>query len=582
MSTSMKRLYYGDNLQVLRENIPDECIDLIYLDPPFNSQANYNIFFKNSTGGSSEAQITAFEDTWTWGIESERFLDEIQDIKGELYQLLDLLVRTLGKNSLSAYLVMMAIRLIELHRVLKSTGSLYLHCDPTASHYLKMILDLIFGADKFRNEIIWKRTGSHGGAKRWGPVHDTILLYTKTKDYTWHKVYQDYDENYIKDFYRFEDDKGFYRLVTLTAAGIRKGDSGKPWRGINPTDVGRHWALPVKAIESLINGNSKSLSTQEKLDILDANNLIYWPVKGQVPQYKRYLDEAPGTQIQDIISDIKPVSSQAKERLRYPTQKPLSLLKRIIQASSNKDDIVLDPFCGCGTAIHAAENLGRNWIGIDITHLAIALIEKRLRDAFPNKFIEDENKNQKLVPGIEFEVEGTPQDLAAAEDLFARDPYQFQWWACSLVNAQPYKDQKKGADGGIDGLIFFEDVIDIKKSNKTAVKKIIVSVKGGKNLNPAMIRDLRGTMETNKAEIGLFVTLTPPSQPMIKEAASSGFYKAGNGRNYAKVQILTIEELLTAQKRPEFFDMKQGELTFKKAQRENQDIGEQGNLFPHS
>ncbi|WP_377478384.1 MAG: DNA methyltransferase [Microcoleus anatoxicus] len=575
----MKRLYYGDNLQVLREHVSDEFIDLIYLDPPFNSKADYNVLFKNATGERSEAQITAFEDTWTWGIESEHFLDQLRDKKGELYELLDLLVRTLGKNSLSAYLVMMAIRLLELHRVLKSTGSLYLHCDPTASHYLKMILDLVFEPINFRNEIVWKRTGSHGGAKRWGPVHDLILLYTKSKIYTWNQVYQDYDEDYVKDFYRFEDDKGCYRLVTLTAAGVRKGDSGKPWRGVNPTDVGRHWALPVKAIESLTNSIYKSLSTQEKLDILNANNLIYWPVKGQVPQYKRYLDEAPGTQIQDIISDIKPVSSQARERLGYPTQKPLALLERIIQASSNKGDIILDPFCGCGTAIHAAENLGRNWIGIDITHLAIALIEKRLKDAFPEKFIQDENKNHKLVPGIEFEVEGTPKDLDAALDLFERDPYQFQWWACSLVNAQPYKDKKKGADGGIDGLIFFEDVVDIKKSNKTAVKKIIISVKGGKNLNASMIRDLRGTMETNKADIGLFVTLTTPTKPMIKEAASSGFYKAGNGRDYAKIQILTIEELLTKQKRPEFFDMKQGELTFKKAQRENQDMGVQGELF---
>ena len=575
----MKRLYYGDNLQVLREHISDEFIDLIYLDPPFNSKADYNVLFKNATGERSEAQITAFEDTWTWGIESEHFLDQLRDKKGELYELLDLLVRTLGKNSLSAYLVMMAIRLLELHRVLKSTGSLYLHCDPTASHYLKMISDLVFEPINFRNEIVWKRTASHGGAKRWGPVHDLILLYTKSKIYTWNQVYQDYDEDYVKDFYRFEDDKGCYRLVTLTGAGVRKGDSGKPWRGVNPTDTGRHWALPVNAIKSLTNSIYKSLSTQEKLDILNDNNLIYWPVKGQVPQYKRYLDEAPGTQIQDIIIDIKPLSSQARERLGYPTQKPLALLERIIQASSNKGDIILDPFCGCGTAIHAAENLGRNWIGIDITHLAIALIEKRLKDAFPEKFIQDENKNQKLVPGIEFEVEGTPKDLDAALDLFERDPYQFQWWACSLVNAQPYKDKKKGADGGIDGLIFFEDVVDIKKSNKTAVKKIIVSVKGGTNINPSMIRDLRGTMETNKADIGLFVTLTTPTKPMIKEAASSGFYKAGNGRDYAKIQILTIEELLTKQKRPEFFDMKQGELTFKKAQRENQDMGVQGELF---
>ena len=565
----MKRLYYGDNLQVLRDNIPNESIDLIYLDPPFNSQANYNIFFKNTTGGSSEAQITAFEDTWTWGIESERFLDEIQDKKGELYQLLDLLVRTLGKNSLSAYLVMMAIRLIELHRVLKSTGSLYLHCDPTASHYLKMILDLIFGADKFRNEIIWKRQTAHNDAKyKFADVADIILFYVKSKNAIFKPQYGENDPEYIAKFYRHDDHdgRGLYQLADLASPNPRPRMMYE-WMG---------FPYPVKGWRY----------QQDTMQKLHDEGRIYYPTKpdgsfdfSKRPRLKRYLNEQNGSIVTNIWTDILSISAHAKERLGYPTQKPLSLLERIIKASSNKDDIVLDPFCGCGTAIHAAENLGRNWVGIDITHLAIALIEKRLRDAFPNKFIEDENKNQKLVPGIEFEVEGTPQDLAAAEDLFARDPYQFQWWACSLVNAQPYKDQKKGADGGIDGLIFFEDVIDIKKSNKTAVKKIIVSVKGGKNLNPAMIRDLRGTMETNKAEIGLFVTLTPPSQPMIKEAASSGFYKAGNGRNYAKVQILTIEELLTAQKRPEFFDMKQGELTFKKAQRENRDIGEQGELF---
>ena len=556
----MKRLYYGDNLQVLRENIPDECIDLIYLDPPFNSNANYNVLFKNATGERSEAQITAFEDTWTWGIESERFLDEIENTKGELYQLLDLLVRTLGKNSLSAYLVMMAIRLIELHRVLKSTGSLYLHCDTTASHYLKMILDLIFDARNYRNQITWKRTSSHSDAKKYARVTDIIFYYVKSNQFTWNPLKLPYTDKYINQYYcNIDSDGRRFQFGDLTNT---KTSRGYFYKLLDCDPPGNGWRMPEsRAQEWLKEGR------------------IAIPPTGKTPRYKRYLDEVEGKVIPDIWDDISPINSQAKEALGYPTQKPQSLLERIIKISSNKDDIVLDPFCGCGTAIHAAENLGRNWIGIDITHLAIALIEKRLRDAFPNKFIEDENKNQKLVPGIEFEVEGTPKDLAAAEDLFTRDPYQFQWWACSLVNAQPYKDKKKGADGGIDGLIFFEDVIDIKKSNKTAVKRIIVSVKGGKNINASMIRDLRGTMETNKSDIGLFVTLTSPTQPMIKEAASSGFYKAGNGRSYAKVQILTIEELLTGQKRPEFFDMKQGELTFKKAQRENRDIGEQGELF---
>jgi site-specific DNA-methyltransferase (adenine-specific) len=556
----MKRLYYGDNLDVLRDHIPDEYIDLIYLDPPFNSKSNYNILFKNTTGERSEAQITAFEDTWTWSIESERFLDQIKHKKGELYQLLDLLVRTLGKNSLSAYLVMMAIRLIELHRVLKSTGSLYLHCDTTASHYLKMILDLIFDARNYRNQITWKRTSSHSDAKKYARVTDIIFYYVKSNQFTWNPLKLPYTDEYIKQYYcNIDSDGRRFQFGDLTNTKTSRGYFYK-LLDCDPPDNG--WRMPESRAQQWL-----------------SEGRIAIPPTGKTPRYKRYLDEVAGKGISDIWDDIPPVNSQAKEALGYPTQKPQSLLERIIQVSSNKDDIVLDPFCGCGTAIHAAEKLGRNWIGIDITHLAIALIEKRLRDAFPSKFIEDENKTQKLVPGIEFEVEGTPKDLAAAEDLFLRDPYQFEWWACSLVNAQPYKDKKKGADGGIDGLIFFEDVIDIKKSNKTAVKKIIVSVKGGKNINASMIRDLRGTMATNKAEIGLFVTFTPPTKPMIKEAASSGFYKAGNGRDYAKVQILTIEELLNGEKRPEFFDLKQGESTFKKAQRENQDLGEQGELF---
>lgn len=556
----MKRLYYGDNLQVLRDHIPEQSIDLIYLDPPFNSKSNYNIIFKNTTGEDSEAQITAFEDTWIWGMESEGFLEQIKTQKSELYQLLDLLVRTLGKNSLSAYLVMMTIRLIELYRVLKSTGSLYLHCDTTASHYLKVILDLIFDAGNYRNQITWKRTSNHSDAKKYARVTDIIFYYVKSHQFTWNPVRLHYSDQYINRYYcNIDSDGRRFQFGDLTKPKTSKGYFYK-LLDCDPPENG--WRMPESRAQEWL--------SEGKIAI---------PPTGNTPRYKRYLDEVTGKVIADIWDDIPPINSQAKEALGYPTQKPQSLLERIIKVSSNPGDIVLDPFCGCGTAIHAAEKLGRKWIGIDITHLAISLIEKRLKDAFPNKFIEDENKNQKLVPGIEFEVEGTPKDLAGAKDLFLREPYQFQWWACSLVNAQPYKSKKKGADGGIDGLIFFEDVIDIKKSSKTSVKKIIVSVKGGKNINPSMIRDLRGTMETNKAEIGLFVTLTPPTQPMLKEAASSGFYQAGNGKSYAKVQILTVEELLTGEKRPEFFDMKQGQLTFKKAYQENQDIGQQGELF---
>ncbi|MFM7364119.1 MAG: site-specific DNA-methyltransferase, partial [Cuspidothrix sp.] len=359
----MKRLYYGDNLQVLRENIPDESIDLIYLDPPFNSKADYNIIFKNTTGEKSEAQITAFEDSWTWGIESEKFLDEIQDKKGELYQFLDLLVRTLGKNSLSAYLVMMAIRLIELHRVLKSTGSLYLHCDPTASHYLKMILDLIFGADKFRNEIIWKRQTAHSDARyKFADVADIILFYVKSKAAIFKAQFGENDPEYIANFYRHDDHdgRGLYQLDNMASPNPRPRMMYE-WMG---------FPYPAKGWRY----------QQDTMQKLHNEGRIYYPIKAdgsfnfsKRPRLKRYLNEQKGGIVTNIWTDILPISAHAKERLGYPTQKPLTLLDRIIQASSNENDIILDPFCGCGTAIHAAENLGRNWIGIDITHLAISL-----------------------------------------------------------------------------------------------------------------------------------------------------------------------------------------------------------------
>lgn len=454
----------------------------------------------------------------------------------------------LGQNSLSAYLVMMAIRLVELHRVLKSTGSLYLHCDPTASHYLKLILDMIFGAENFRSEITWKRSSAHNDAKQgrkaYGNIADIILYYTKGDDFTFNTLYTPYSQEYINNFYKYLDSDGRrYQLDNCTGpGGAAKGNPSYEVMGVT-----RYWRY-----------------SKEKMDRLIAEGRIIQTKPGAVPRYKRYLDEMPGIPLQNIWDDINPVQSQAKERLGYPTQKPVSLLERIVFVSSKPGDIVLDPFCGCGTAVHAAQKLDRNWIGIDITHLAISLIEKRLRDAFPN---------------IQFIVEGTPKDLAGAKELARRDKYQFQWWACSLINAQPYKGKQKGADGGIDGQIFFSDWADPKKMDKTVIKKIIVSVKGGENVTLTMLKDLIATVSSNKAEIGLFVTLTSPTKPMLKEAASAGFYKAGNGKDYPRIQILTIEGILSGREHPEFFDMNLGELTFKKTQREKDNTVEQLQLM---
>jgi len=518
-------LYYGDNLEVMRKYLPDECIDLVYLDPPFNSNRDYNLLFREQSGEPAQGQIKAFTDTWQW---SERAYDEFCQTcpKPALVELVQGFVRTLGRNDLTAYLVMMAPRLVELHRVLKPTGSLYLHCDPTASHYLKVMLDVIFGARNFRNEIVWKRTGAHGGAKRWGPVHDIILFYTKSDQYLWNRVYEPLDRDYIERFYRYTDERGRYQLVSLTGAGVTKGDSGKPWRGVDPTQVGRHWAVPQSIVEQLVGKErAQQMSVQEKLDLLDSAGYIVWPARGRVPRYKRYLEMSEGNPIQDVITDIQPIGAHARERLGYPTQKPLALLERIIQASSNEGDIVLDPFCGCGTAIVAAQKLNRRWIGIDITHLAIALIKYRLSDMFD------------LKEGKDYRVVGEPTTVAEARALAQQDRDEFQKWAIGLIpRARPYQD-KKGKDTGIDGVLFFKD--DLKDP-----KRALIQVKSGR-VSVKDIRDFRGVLEREGATLGLFVTLEPPTRDMVQEAEQAGFYTTPLGNlRIPRLQIRTVEALL--------------------------------------
>jgi DNA modification methylase len=520
-------LFYGDNIDVLRSKaIPDESVDLIYLDPPFNSQATYNVLFRSPSGEQSHAQIEAFEDTWHWeGGEAERAFDDIlHSGNTDAAELMRAFRSFLKENDMMAYLCMMAVRLLELNRVLKPTGSIYLHCDPTASHYLKLVMDAVFGVTNFKNEIVWKRTSARSDSHHWNHIHDIILFYSKTDDYTWNTQYMEYDEKYVRDFYKTEDSDGnAFMSDNLTAAGTRHGESGKSWRGIDPTDKGRHWALPKKLLDDLgITGGT----VQERLDALDKLGRVLWPEKvGGVPRFKRYLHEMPGLAIQSIITDIPPLSAKSAEKLGYPTQKPLALLERIISASSNEGDVVLDPFCGCGTAVHAAQKLNRRWIGIDITHLAISLIEKRLNDAFP---------------GIKYVVHGTPKDIEGARALAAQDKYQFQWWAISLVKALPYRDKKKGADSGIDGIIYF------RPEGKTH-EKAIVSVKGGGNVHVDMIRDLAHVVDRENAKIGVFITLADSTGPMRTEAVKTGYYETIYGK-YPKIQILTIEELFSGKK----------------------------------
>nr|AMK59516.1 DNA methylase N-4/N-6 [uncultured bacterium UPO68_UPO87] len=495
------KLFYGDNLEILRNSIADESVDLVYLDPPFNSNASYNVLFKAPDGHESHAQMEAFDDTWHWTDSAERAFDEvIHSGNTDAAEMLRAMRSFLKENDMMAYLAMMAVRLIELQRVLKKTGSIYLHCDPTASHYLKILMDAIFGPTNFGNEIVWKRQNSKGLAfTRFARNHDIILRYTKSDKWIWNAQYTEHDPEYVRQFYKYTDEKGrTYRLADLTNPNKNRPNLTYEFLGVT-----RVWRW-----------------TRERMQKAYEDGLVVQNKPGQVPALKRYLDEQEGNPVDDIWSDVAPVQAQAQERLGYPTQKPLSLLERIINASSNEGDVVLDPFCGCGTTVHAAQKLNREWIGIDVTHLAISLIQKRLRDAFGP---------------IPIEVHGVPKDAGGAAALAEADKYQFQWWAVSLVDALPFGDKKKGADGGIDGLIYF-------KPDGKATEKAIVSVKGGRNVGVTMVKDLIATVERDKAKMGIFITLAPPTGPMIKEAASAGLYKTEYG-SFPKIQILTIEQL---------------------------------------
>ncbi|MGQ7790791.1 site-specific DNA-methyltransferase [Faunimonas sp. B44] len=498
------RLFYGDNLAVLRESIADESVDLIYLDPPFNSNASYNVLFKAPSGEQSAAQIEAFEDTWHWNESAERAFDEVvTGPHSDASIMLRAMRSALGENDMMAYLAMMAVRLIELHRVLKPTGSLYLHCDPTASHYLKVLLDAVFDARNFRNEIVWKRTTAHNDAKnRFADVSDIILFYGKTADAPFRRLFGAYDESYLESKYRHKTDDGrIYRLSDLRSPNPRP-NLMYSYKGHEPHPNG--WAV-----------------SRERMEELDAQGRLEFPRKpGGRIQLRRFLDERSGMPVSNVWTDIWPINSMAQERLGYPTQKPVALLERIISASSAPGDLVLDPFCGCGTTIHAAQKLGRPWIGIDVTHLAIALVERRLKEAFP---------------GISYEVRGVPTDLPGARDLAERDKHEFQKWITATIGAQPYKGGRKGMDRGIDGYLHFRDA---DKKPQFAV----ISVKGG-GIKSGDIRDLKGTMEREKAALGLFLTLMNPTREMDKEAASAGLYETG-GMKVPRLQILTAEQIL--------------------------------------
>jgi site-specific DNA-methyltransferase (adenine-specific) len=548
---SKNTLFYGDNLDILQEYIPTETVDLIYLDPPFNSSRSYNVLFKDESGKDAESQITAFEDTWHWTKDAEDTYHKlIQNAPIHVTTMLGALREFVGANQMMAYLTMMTARLIELHRILKPTGSIYLHCDPTASHYLKIVMDTIFGVQNFRNEIVWQRTIAKALTSRALPNnHDIIFCYQKTDEAIWNSdvMFLPYDEANLDDKtaskYNHRDENGrLYQLDNLINPNPDRPNLTYEFLGV--TKVWR-W-------------------TKERMQAAYDAGLVIQPRPGAVPRYKRYLDEQRGKPYGDIWTDIPPINSQAQERLGYPTQKPLALLERIIQASSNEGDVVLDPFCGCGTAIAAAQKLGRRWIGIDITHLSISLMKYRLKDSFG------------LVEHKDYAVIGEPETISGARQLAKDDRYQFQWWSLSLVQAKPLggdagtKEGKRGADRGIDGIINFVD-----ENNKT--QRVLVQVKSG-HVKSGDVRDLVGVVQRENGAIGVFLTLEEPSREMVTEAVSAGYYHSNLWqKDYPRIQILTVEELLDGKT----IDMPNSvpSQTFKSAEKIKKSDAKQDELF---
>ncbi len=534
------RLFFGDNLDVLREHIVDESVDLVYLDPPFNSKAQYNVIFKSTPDDQATAQAEAFRDSWTWTDEAEWSFKEVMRFGGGPARILDALRGGLGENDLLAYLAMMTPRLIELHRTLKDTGSLFLHCDPTASHYLKIITDSIFSPENFRNEIVWRRTGSHNSTKRFGPIHDTILFYSKSKNYFWRRQTRPYMVGHVEKAFKKEGNRyrTNYSGNVLTGSGRRNGISGKTWRGFDPDKKGRHWAVPSKLLEGLPDDISH-LKQNEKMDYLFDKGHITIKEGDEWPRYQRHITKQDGQYLSDIWAyqpytegtvfdvdegiddDVRWMGSKDSERIGYPTQKPLGLLNRIIESASDEGFIVLDPFCGCGTSVASAERLKRQWIGIDVAFHAIKVIEARLKERFA------------VTP--EYKLEGIPRDFKSAAKLAEKDKYQFQWWANYLFDPHALREQKKGADRGIDGECFFAN------GPGRPYGRMLTSVKGGNNVGPAMVRDFRGTLEREKAQMGLFICLKRPTKAMMTEASAGGLADTVHG-DIPKLQIVAIED----------------------------------------
>jgi len=510
------QLFYGDNLDVLRKHIRDETVDLCYIDPPFNSKRNYNQIY-NNVGKEDQAQ--AFIDTWTWDDYANQGLNEIQEnylgrFTAQSIALISGLTQVLGKGSLLAYLISMTLRIAEIHRILKPTGSFYLHCDPTASHYLKIVLDAIFcsqGGD-YKNEVVWKRTTAHNDSKRYGINVDFILFYTKGSKFIWNSQYKGHEEKYQSRFKNQDDDGRLWTDDNLTAKGLSGGGYEYEYKGCRSL-----WRVPLESMERL-----------------DAEGKLHFTKNGGI-RLKRYLEGIKGVALQCLWEDIPPINSQARERLGYPTQKPEALLERIVKASSNEGDVVLDAYCGCGTTVAVSQRLDRQWIGIDITYQSISLILKRLEDSFGKGVLET------------IAINGIPKDMASAKALALkkddRTRKEFEKWAVlTYSNNRATINQKKGADKGIDGIAYFT-------GDRDEPEKVILQVKFGK-VNSSDIRDLQGTMTRENAVLGVFITLNKPTKDMNQEAKEAGIYQSRfMSQPTDKIRIVTIQEIIEDQKR---------------------------------
>ena len=514
------RIYYGDNLDVLRRYIKDETVDLCYIDPPFNSKRNYNQIY-NNIGKEDAAQAQAFIDTWTWDDNANIGLAEIQSNYNGVFteQSIDLITgleKVLKKGALLAYLVSMTLRIAEIHRVLKPTGSFYFHCDPTASHYLKLVIDAIFCSKTgiYQSEIVWRRTTAHGnakqGSKRFEVNFDNIFFYTKSSNYTFNTIYRPFAEEQIQQQYSKVDESGRrYRLV-IPSAAKGGGDTSYEFHGVKPPK-GRFWAYSKANMEKFYEEGK-----------------LYFSNSGQ-PYIKYYLDERPGVAVMSFWDDLKPMSATSKERMGYPTQKPEALLERIIQASSNEGDIVLDAYCGCGTTVAVAQKLKRQWIGIDITFQSISLILKRLEE-------QDAGALDNVV------VAGVPKDFEAAVALANRKDdrtrKEFEKWiVLTYSKNRAIINEKKGGDGGIDGIVYIPE-------STTENSKVLFSVKSNEKLTPAVVRELFGTVEREKAACGILLTLYPMPN-LVKDAKQYGFYLNNfTGNSYPKIQVICVQEIL--------------------------------------